>query len=135
DSSHRNWNDSANLRDGGTMVRLKRVLSLLALVLFSAPVLATSISNGESGAGVRSKVNLIGTGYNVLDYGAKCDGTTDDAPAIQATINALPASGGIVLIPGLCKINNTITIGNGTSSVVSTTYGVRLIGAGQPIFG
>lgn len=38
--------------------------------------------------------------YNVKSYGAKGDGTTDDTAAIQATIDDLPSTGGIVFVPG-----------------------------------
>lgn len=37
--------------------------------------------------------------YNVRDYGAQGDGTTDDTAAIQAAIDAVPASGGTVMFP------------------------------------
>jgi hypothetical protein len=54
--------------------------------------------------------------YNVLAYGAKCDGVTDDSAAIQAAINAANAGAqsyywpaGVVLIPGGCAIGSTLT--------------------------
>lgn len=41
------------------------------------------------------------TGFNIRDFGAKGDGTTNDAPAIQAAIDACTKSGGgRVLVPG-----------------------------------
>lgn len=68
---------------------------------------------------------------NVEDYGAVHDGTTDDATAIQAAINDLPATGGIVYLPaGNYAIGSTIEIGNGTNSTGSTRRGVWLMSEG-----
>lgn len=54
--------------------------------------------------------------FNVQDYGAVGDGTTDDQTAFQAAITAAQASGGTVLIPGnfnmLVSGAPTITAGN-----------------------
>ncbi|HEX9613606.1 MAG TPA: hypothetical protein VGA05_08330 [Candidatus Bathyarchaeia archaeon] len=79
--------------------------------------------------------SLLTVSVSVTDsaFGAKCDGTTDDTTAIQATINSLPANGGIVLFPvANCKISSTLTIGNGTTSAVSTRSGVILQGIANP---
>src|SRR5258706_7902013 len=40
--------------------------------------------------------------FDVRNFGAACNGASDDAPALQAAINALPSSGGNLLIP--CKL-------------------------------
>lgn len=49
---------------------------------------------------------------NVKDYGAKGDGATDDAAAIQAAVDALPAGyGGIVFLPpGQYVVGSQITL-------------------------
>lgn len=51
---------------------------------------------------------------NIMDFGAKCDRTTDDSAAIQAAINSIPQSGrqvgGRLEIPaGGCLVNSTLS--------------------------
>jgi len=67
--------------------------------------------------------------FNVKDYGAVGDGSTDDTSAIQSAINAVPNSGGVVYLPrGTYKISDTLLIGNGSSSGPSTKQNVSFIG-------
>lgn len=61
-----------------------------------------------------------GTITNVKDYGAKGDDATDDTAALQAAHDALPAAGGVLLIP-----NGTFRF----STLAITKY-VQLSGAG-----
>jgi len=62
--------------------------------------------------------------YNVTEYGAMGDDSTDDTAAIQATIAAATAAGGgtVVFPDGTYKI---------TSAIVVAASGVRLLGTGQ----
>ena len=51
--------------------------------------------------------NLSGEVYNVKEFGAKGDGTTDDTSAIQAAITAAAATGGrVVFPPGVYLVSN-----------------------------
>jgi hypothetical protein len=52
---------------------------------------------------------------NVLDYGAKGDGTTDDSLAIQAALNATAGTGQSVLIPK--TTNGTYVVGQQTGQL------------------
>jgi hypothetical protein len=68
---------------------------------------------------------------NVLTFGAKGDGTTDDTTAIQAAINSLPVRGGTVYFPpGDYRISAALTFptGNLQSNVYETHVVLR--GAG-----
>lgn len=70
---------------------------------------------------------------DVVAYGAACDNSTDDTAHIQAAINAVNSSGGVVFFPpmsGGCKITSTLNItGNvilkgvspSTTSLLATT--------------
>jgi hypothetical protein len=49
--------------------------------------------------------------YNVVDYGAKADGTTNDQLAIQSALNAAAATGGQVLLPpAVCAISTPLVL-------------------------
>ena len=58
-----------------------------------------------SGGRARGTAGVAARVYHVLDYGAVCDGTTDDTAAVLAACAAAEASGGVVRFPrGKCKI-------------------------------
>ncbi|MFA6004170.1 MAG: right-handed parallel beta-helix repeat-containing protein, partial [Elusimicrobiota bacterium] len=63
-----------------------------------------------NGAGIPTAMSVVlstitRASYNVRDYGAAGDGTTDDTAAIQAAINALPAWGTLIIPDGTYMIN------------------------------
>lgn len=56
---------------------------------------------------------LVSAQYNVKEFGAVCDGTTDDAAAINAALTRAGVVGGKVIIPGLSAVGSTITVPDG----------------------
>jgi len=62
--------------------------------------------------------------FNVKNYGAVGNGTTDDTAAIQDAIDAAEANGGglVLLPPGTYLVSDTLTVDN---------HGVRIIGSGM----
>lgn len=57
--------------------------------------------------------------YNVKEYGAVGDGSTDDTAAIQAAIDVVPSAGGIVFFPiGLYKITSSLSCQRGYISFI-----------------
>jgi hypothetical protein len=110
---------------------MKRFLTglLAACVAFSAsgatlnPIQLLSPAGSTSGQSITSTGpssppawSNVGNGvpnYGVTQYGALCNGTTNDAPAIQNAINAAQTAGGglIVFPPGkTCDISSTLNI-------------------------
>ena len=56
---------------------------------------------------------------SVKDFGAKGDGVTDDAAAIQAAVDSLPASGGTVFVPaGDYRVSTSVVLGRDNISLV-----------------
>jgi len=63
---------------------------------------------------------------DVTKYGALCDGVTDDSPALQKALAALPASGGVVYVPPSpsgtrCTFSSGLTLPDGA----------KILGAGK----
>lgn len=74
--------------------------------------------------------------YNVKDYGATGNGTTDDYAAIQAAINAMTsqaiaqggnAGGGVLFFPpGLYSVSQTLLITGNTRQILVLGYGATI---------
>jgi hypothetical protein len=67
--------------------------------------------------------------FNVKDYGATGDGTTNDSTAFAATLTALPAAGGTIFVPeGIFRVDNFVInrdnvhlLGTGWGSIIQPT--------------
>ena len=101
---------------------------------------ASKISYTSSGTGgtARTLATKLGDVFNVKDYGATGDGSTDDRNAIQNAINAVPSTGGTVVFPaGTYKLGSALTIGATQNAIIlqglagmtigSDNYGVKLL--------
>jgi hypothetical protein len=87
----------------------------------------TGIPASDLATTVQTQLDTGNPVINVKAYGATGDGTTDDTTAIQAALDAVPSSGGTVLLPaGTYVITSTLVIdkentvleGVGTSSII-----------------
>lgn len=70
--------------------------------------------------------------FNVQAYGAKGDGVTDDAPAIQATVNKAIQSGAnnVVTFPNGTYLLGNPQISGGTQITIKNARGLTLVGGG-----
>lgn len=82
--------------------------------------------------GITGTVNSTVGIYNVLDYGAVGDGTTDDAAAIDAAMAAASAAGGgTVWLPAGTYILGTVSARGGSdNSYIVANSNVNVIGMG-----
>lgn len=69
-------------------------------------------------SGGKGVVRQDSLAFNVKDYGAEGDGSTDDTAAIQAAINAASVAGGTVFFPaGTYCISSQLTVSAASSSI------------------
>ncbi len=100
--------------------RFSFLLPVIALLILSIPVFGADrrIQYNERIVGANhptlaDTVNKTNLYVDVMEYGAKCDDTTDDAAAIQAAVDyaaGLSPNAAILFPPGVCRISVGITL-------------------------
>ncbi len=68
--------------------------------------------------------------FDVRSFGAAVNGTTNDAVAVQAALDAAAVSGGTVLIPGTCAVGSSSWVGLVLTSKDNVTIMGRSLGDG-----
>lgn len=98
------------------------------MLAWAGDVNLLAVNDGTPGSPSWVNVNPTGDWVNVIWKGADPSGTNDSTSAIQAAINSLPATGGVVYFPaGTYKVTPT-----GSPAVGITLQGkknIRLVGA------
>ena len=74
-------------------------MKLYSLVVLAAAIGCTGSTDPAGGSGAAWSPLSVMAVVNPKDYGAVGDGVADDLTALAATIDALPAAGGIVYLP------------------------------------
>lgn len=89
--------------------------SFRALTLTDLP----NFQNTGTGSVARTINSKLSDIVNAKDFGAVCNGTTDDAAAINAALTyAATLNSGVVMLPAsssLCKVSSVLTVGAGVT--------------------
>jgi len=86
-----------------------------------ASVIGFQLNNS---ADVETVADKLRQTINVQDFGAVCDGVTDDSAAVQAAVDYCltfdpPA---ILTVSGLCRLDSSVNINRGVDAVTSSTF-------------
>ena len=90
-----------------------------------SPALSTSTPNAFASA-------LSQGTYDVLSYGAKCDGSSDDTAAIQSAISAASGGGTIIFPAATCVVsppttNYILNLGGGSVTIRGAGAGASVL--------
>ena len=104
----------------------RKTLAAAAALALAAVALPASATNWWTPT---PTVTIGTTSVNVMNFGATGNGVTDDTAAIQAAINALPSTGGTVVVPNGNYMINALTGISLRSHVRLSLYGAAYLKA------
>ncbi len=94
----------------------------------------SGIPKADLASAVQTTLDTSYSVFNVKSYGATGDGSTDDTVAIQAAINAVPSTGGKVVLPaGVYMISSTLTIDKDGTILAGVGAGTTIRVAGSAL--
>lgn len=101
----------------------------------SVPTGTFAAGNGILFTGSNPTVINLKSSVTAADYGVVCDGVTDDAPGLQAAINAAASLGGItVAMPAsTCELFSNVFLNTRTSPGILTVPGLKIRGQGRGV--
>jgi predicted small secreted protein len=110
---------SSPLNGGGTIASPFSLIKCAANQIWKMDSGGTTWSCAPDSTGVQT--------FAVTDYGAKCDGSTDDRAAIQSALAAAATAGGGVVVfpPGVCTVTRS---GSNTWALTMPGSNVTLLG-------
>src|SRR5688500_7421158 len=105
---------------------------------------AGGIPPSDLASSVQATLSKANFSLNVKDFGAIGNGSTDDTAAIQAAIDALPAAGGLIVIPaGTYVVSSSLVLkegvqleGSGPGTILraaSASLGIDVVKIGDGI--
>src|ERR1019366_2444121 len=105
-------------------IKLVTGLAAIAVCTGCADLAGRCDRDGDGGRNCRTEQrppsvgSRAGVVISVANFGAKCDGTSDDTGAIRAAATAAASSSGTLQFPkGMCIIHGTIYVGSHTHVV------------------
>jgi hypothetical protein len=83
-----------------------------------------------TGAVTRSIDSKLQETVSVMDFGAVCDGTTDDTTAVQNAVNYCITNNKDLLVPGMCLLTASININRAVDNIAYDNYFTILTNSG-----
>ena len=108
--------------NAGDVVEFLSNLSVAAGTIYATDI---NYNEGAAGAVTRTLESKLQESVSVKDFGAIGDGTTNNYTAFQNAVAAIPAAGGILLIPA-----GTYYLGN--TGILISRSNITIVGEGMP---